>query len=121
MALRSNTVKQVLAIAAILLATTASAPPDRALITSVWMSQDQVRPGDVVRGVVHTTKNTASIEVRVGGYGMSLTKVDMTTFVGGFRIPHVPFFFKHRWTVRVIARTINGVVTDERDTELSIH
>ena len=113
--------KYILVLAAVLVGTTASAAtPERALITSVWMSQSDARPGDVVRGVVHTTKNTASIEVRIGGYGMSLKKTDMTTFVGGFRVPRLPFFLKHTWTVRVIARTITGVVTDERDTQIAL-
>ncbi|GAC1505375.1 MAG: hypothetical protein NVS1B14_10920 [Vulcanimicrobiaceae bacterium] len=95
-------------------------PAPRAQITSVWMSQNQARPGDVVRGRVETTKSTASIEIRVGGYGTSLTKINDTTFVGAIRIPRIPFFLRRTWTVRVIARTITGEKTDERDTSISI-
>ena len=61
--------KSVLAMIALLAGTLGATPadPEPALITSVWMSQSQARPGDVVHGRITTTKYTASIEVRVGG------------------------------------------------------
>lgn len=110
--------KQILA-AACILALTGLGPADSPEITSIWMSQAQAHLGDVVRGRVVTSKNTASVEVRVGGYGMSLQKVGATTFVGSYRVPWVPFFLHRTWTVRVIARTIAGRAT-ERDTAIAI-
>lgn len=88
-------------------------------INSIWMSQRAAHRGDVVSGRVVASKNTASVEVRVGGYGMSLQKIDATTFVGSYRVPWVPFFLHRTWTVRVIARNMEGVAT-ERDTSIVI-
>lgn len=112
--------KYTVALFLLLLGTTSAPAPERAFITSVWMSQIEAHGGDVVHGRVGTSKATASIEVRVGGYGTSLKKINDTTFVGDIRIPHLPFFFKRTWTVRVIARTITGVINDERDTSIRI-
>lgn len=98
-------------------ASAAADPPPQ--IMSVWMSQAQAHRGDVVRGRVTASRNTASVEVRVGGYGMSLLKVDATTFVGSYRVPWVPFFLHRTWTVRVIARNTGGVAS-ERDTAITI-
>ena len=97
-----------------------AAHAERAYITSVWMSQSVAHGGDVVHGRVGTSKATASIEVRVGGYGTSLQKINDTTFVGDIHVPHLPFFMKRTYTVRVIARTISGEINDERDTSITI-
>ena len=67
--------KYTIALFVLLLGTTSASPPERAYITSVWMSQTDARGGDVVHGRVGTSKATASIEVRVGGYGTSLQNV----------------------------------------------
>lgn len=103
-----------------LLATVAAArvdPPPT--IVSMWLSQPSAHRGDVVRGRVVASKNTASVEVRIGGYGSSMKKIDATTFVIAYRVPWVPFFLHRSWTVRVIARNTAGVAT-ERDTAIAI-
>lgn len=92
---------------------------DPPAITSLWLSQSHAHPGDVVQGRVTATKNTASVEARIGGYGTSMQKINSYTFVGSYRVPRVPFFFRHSWTVRFIARNIDGVSTEE-DTTISI-
>ena len=96
-----------------------ASPP--AKIVSFWMSQHSASAGDYVHGWVKTSPSTASIELRIAGYGTSLKKVDLTTFVGGFQVPQLPNILKRTWTVRMIARTIDGTITDERDTSLAIH
>ena len=106
----------VLVIAALTGGVPVDPPP---AIGTIWMSQSEARRGDLVTGRVTTSKNTASVEVRVGGYGMSLKKVDATTFLGSYRVPWVPFFLHRTWTVRVIARNTAGVAT-ERDTAITI-
>ncbi len=93
---------------------------DPAQIISMSMSQASARRGDVVHGNVTATKNTASVEVRVGGYSTVMTKTGSTTFVCAYRIPWLPFFLHRTWTVRVIARNVDGVPT-ERDTSILIH
>lgn len=92
-------------------------PPPQ--IVSMSMSRSSARRGDVVRGTVIATDNTASVEVRVGGYGMTMQKTGPTTFVCSYRVPWLPFFLHRTWTVRVIARNTAGVAT-ERDTAITI-
>lgn len=88
-------------------------------IISMQMSQSSAHRGDVVRGVVTATDNTASVEIRVGGYGSVMQKVNATTFMMSYRVPWLPFFLHRSWTVRVIARNVDGVAT-ERDTAIAI-
>jgi hypothetical protein len=88
-------------------------------ILSMWMSQHEARRGDVVQGRVRATSNTASVEVRVGGYSTVMKKIDAQTFVCSYRVPWLPFFLHRSWTVRVIARNVDGVAR-EQDTEIAI-
>ena len=104
------------ALAAATLGVTPDPPPH---IVSIWMSQSTTHRGDVVRGRVVASKNTASVEVRVGGYGTVMQKIDATTFVMAYRVPWTPFFLHRTWTVRVIARNIAGVAT-EQDTAIAV-
>jgi len=92
-------------------------PPPQ--ILSTWLSQSTAHRGDLVRGRVIASPNTASVEVRIGGYGEVMQKVDATTFVMEHRVPWLPFFLHRTWTVRVIARNTAGVAT-EQDTSISI-
>ncbi|MDP9019113.1 MAG: hypothetical protein M3N19_12435, partial [Candidatus Eremiobacteraeota bacterium] len=59
------------------------------------------------------------VEVRIGGYSSAMTKTGPTTFVMSYQIPWLPFFLRGRWTIRVIARNVDGVAT-ERDTSITI-
>lgn len=92
---------------------------DPPAITSLWMSASQVHPGEIIQGRVTATKNTASVEARIGGYGITLRKIDSFTFVGSYRVPRVPFFLRRSWTVRFIARNVDGV-TAEQDAAISV-
>ena len=92
---------------------------DPPAITSLWMSRSQVHPGEVVQGRLTATKNTASVEARIGGYAVSLRKINSFTFVGAYRVPSLPLILRRTWTVRFIARNIDGV-TAERDALISV-
>ena len=48
-----------------------------------------------------------------------MQKIDATTFVMAYRVPWTPFFLHRTWTVRVIARNIAGVAT-EQDTAIAV-
>lgn len=88
-------------------------------ITSIWLSKSAVHYGEIVHGRVTSSKNTASVEVRVGGYSTVMKKVNATTFVVDYQVPWLPTFLHRMWTVRVIARNIRGD-QNERDTTISI-
>ena len=85
------------------------APP---YILRYSISSTNPRAGDIVSGMVLTSSNVASVEIRVGGYGFNLKKTDIGHFEGSYRVPRIPFFVRHRLTMRVIARNTAGKATE---------
>jgi len=61
--------------------------------------------------MVHTSLNTASVEARIGGYGISVPKVGAGRFALNYTVPNLPFFLKHTYDMQVIARNTSGVKT----------
>jgi hypothetical protein len=84
------------------------------------MSTTTPHPGDVVKCIVLTSSNVASVEVRVSGFGFNLPKTGVGHFEGSYRVPSIPFFISHRLTLRIIARNTAGVTT-EQDLQMRIH
>jgi hypothetical protein len=58
---------------------------------------------------VIATPNTASVEARIGGYSMSLSKTGVGTLVLDYKVPFVPFFMHGGYDVMLIARNTEGV------------
>lgn len=96
-------------------------PPD-APPYILWYSISSKRPraGEIVWGIVLTSSNVASVEIRVGGYSFNLPKEATGRFEGKYRVPRIPFFVSHRFTMRIIARNTAGKATEE-DLQMQIH
>lgn len=84
-------------------------PPDAApQILSVAMSKESVQPGDRVTGSVVTSSNVASVEARIGGYALTLSKVGVGRFTFTYTVGPLPWFIHGKYTMQVIARNTRG-------------
>ncbi|MBV8372971.1 MAG: hypothetical protein JOY69_06895 [Candidatus Eremiobacteraeota bacterium] len=89
-------------------------PPDAPpRILSVAVDKTTVSSGDRVSGVVLTSSNVASVEVRVGGYGVSLNKVGVGRFNLLYTLGNLPFFVHGNFEMRIIARNPRGDATEQ--------
>lgn len=70
--------------------------------------------------IVLASSNVASVEIRVAGYGFNLPKTSVGRFEGSYKVPHLPFFVNHRFTMRVIARNTLGAPA-EIDLQMHVH
>jgi len=77
-------------------------------ILDVQVSETTVSPGDSVHGSVVTSSNVASVEARIGGYGMSLHKTGTGRFELTYKIGALPWFVRGNFTMQVIARNARG-------------
>lgn len=85
-------------------------PPDAApRILAVAMSETTVHRGDRVSGSVVTSSNVASVQARVGGYAMPLTKVGVGRFAITYTV-NVPWFVRGDFTMHVIANNSRGEI-----------
>jgi hypothetical protein len=80
-------------------------------ILTVAMSETTVRPGDRIFGSVITTSNVASVEVRIGGYGASLTKVGVGRFELSYTVAPLPWFVRGTFAMQLVARNPHGDAT----------
>jgi hypothetical protein len=95
-------------------------PPNAApQILAVAVSETTVHPGDVVSGSVVTTSNVASVEARIGGYAMSLSKTGVGRFALIYTVAPLPWFIRGTFTMRVIAKNTRGD-TVERTIPLTV-
>lgn len=86
-------------------------PPDAPpRILAMLLSSPVVYGGEVVSGVVETSSNVASVEARIGGYSSTLQKVGVGRFQMSYRVPRLPFFLHHTYSIEVIARNTKGQV-----------
>jgi hypothetical protein len=89
-------------------------PPDAApQILWVQLSSTTPRAGDALAVTVLASSNVASVELRVGGYGMGMTKTDVGRFQLTTQVPSLPFFVSHNITLQVIARNTAGVPVEQ--------
>ena len=93
-----------------------SKPKAAPRIVRVWVSQDSVSAGDLLRGHVTTTTNVASLEVRLGPKSAPLRRTTYGQFEGAFHVPKVPPFLRRSYTVDVIARNAAGVTAQTQIT-----
>jgi hypothetical protein len=95
-------------------------PPDAApRILAVDVSETTVHPGDTVSGSVVTSSNVASVQARIGGYAMPLSKVGVGRFALTYTVAPLPWFVRGNFTMRVIAKNTRGV-TVERQIPLTV-
>lgn len=84
-------------------------PPDAApRILSIAISKRAVQPGDRVTGSVLTSSNVASVEARIGGYAVTLSKVGVGRFTFTYTVGPLPWFIHGNYTMLVIARNTRG-------------
>lgn len=79
---------------------------------SVNVDKTTVGSGDHVSGTVLTSSNVASVEVRIGGYGMALNKVGVGRFSLAYTVGNLPFFVHGTYQMQVIARNTRGDVVE---------
>ncbi|MGC1380933.1 MAG: hypothetical protein WA814_07905, partial [Candidatus Baltobacteraceae bacterium] len=77
-------------------------------IVSVTISETTVHPGDRVVGNVVTSSNVASVEARIGGYGLRLEKTGVGRFAIAYRVLPMPWFLHGNYNLEVIARNPRG-------------
>lgn len=83
--------------------------PDAApQILAIAVSETAVQPGDRVSGRVVTSSNVASVEARIGGYAMTLSKVGVGRFEITYTVRPLPWFIRGTFTMQVIARNTRG-------------
>jgi hypothetical protein len=80
-------------------------------ILAVAISETTVQPGDRVSGSVVTSSNVASVEARIGGYAMTLSKVGVGRFALTYTVAPLPWFVRGNFTMQVIARNTRGDAT----------
>ena len=81
-------------------------------IVSVTMSQSTMHPGQTISGMVVTSSNVASVEVRIVTYSIDMQKTGVGRFAMAYTVPNIPVFLRGHYTMQVIARNSAG----ERDT-----
>jgi hypothetical protein len=86
------------------------APPR---ILAMHLSRDVVSGGDTLRGTIETSSNVASVEARIGTYGVSFQKVGIGQFAIKLVVPNVPFFLHQTYTMQVIAHNSAGATTTQ--------
>ncbi|MFZ1017542.1 MAG: hypothetical protein WAN39_06665 [Candidatus Cybelea sp.] len=81
----------------------------------LWVSVSSTTPhaSDVVTGTVLTSSNVASVELRIGGYGLNSTKTDVGHFEWSFTVPNLPFYAPHDFMLQIIARNTAGVAATD--------
>ena len=67
-----------------------------------------VHPGQRVTGYVRTTSNVASVECRIGTYGIAMQKTGVGTFAIDYAVDNMAFFLRGTYSMRVIARNAAG-------------
>lgn len=72
-----------------------------------------VHPGQHVTGTVKTTSNVASVELRIGGYGVVMRKTGVGEFSFDYAVSPFAYFMRGSYPMHVIARNATGA-RDER-------
>ncbi len=67
----------------------------------------------MLSGVVLTSSNVASVEVRIAGFATSMPKTDVGRFEGRYQVPHLPFFMSHSFQMEIIARNTAGDAVEQ--------
>jgi hypothetical protein len=84
-----------------------NAPPR---ILAISMHPARVHPGDTLSGNVTVSSNVASVEIRIGGYGIGMLRTGVGRFALSYVVPNVPFLHG-TFVAQVIARNTAGEST----------
>ncbi len=76
---------------------------DPVRISSVWVSQDRMKAGDVVRFRVVTTTNAGAVSARVESIAKPLDRPTYGVFTGSIVVPQLPAFLRRTYDVIVTA------------------
>lgn len=90
-----------------------ASPGAQPRIIDMWISEDSFRSGDMVSGIVITSSNVASVEVRIGGYAANIPRLTYGEFSYKQRVPDLPGFLKRDYTLTVTARNAAGAAVSE--------
>jgi hypothetical protein len=83
----------------------ADAPPR---ILGVSISKTVFGIGDVISGTMTTTSNVASVEARIGTFGISVPKTGVGRFELNYQVPSIAYLFRGPLTLELIARNSRG-------------
>ena len=86
----------------------AAAPQAPPRILSIDFDPHVVHPGQTISGTVLTTSNVASVEVRIAGYGATMSKDGPGQFSLRYTIGQLPFFLYRTYTMTIVARNTRG-------------
>ncbi len=113
--------------AVLVLAIAAPAPSARPMpdsqapvIFSIKIDKTDLRSGDVISGMVVTSLSVASVEARIGGYGVGVPKVAPGRFALRYTVPWVPWFWHKEFAMDIIARNTAGAAV-RRSVNINIH
>jgi hypothetical protein len=89
-------------------------------IKSFTLSTTQVRPGRAVHGTVETSENVHYVEARLDYREVALHEDGPGKFSLTYTVPWwLPPWLRHGYTLRIIARSIDGVETS-RDIPITV-
>jgi hypothetical protein len=76
---------------------------DPVRISSVWLSRDRMKPGDIVRVRVVTTTNVGAVAARVESIAKPLDRPTYGVFTASIVVPPLPAFLRRSYSVLVTA------------------
>lgn len=74
-----------------------------------WTMPPKLHPGTQIRATVRTSPNVGYVEGRVKYWNVAFAQVGPGMFRLDYRIPLLPPSAVGRWTLEVIARSVDGV------------
>jgi hypothetical protein len=88
-------------------------PPNaQPFIQAYSLSLNVVHPGDTITGSVIASSNVASVELRVAGYSMNMTKTGVGHFTLALVVPQLPPVLYRTYPINIIARNSRGDRTE---------
>jgi len=99
---------------------TPAANPQAPKILAIQLNKTDVRGGDVVSGTVVTSLSVASVEARIGGFGIGVPKVGPGRFALTYTVPYLPFFWHRGFAFDIVARNTAGEAA-HRTITINVH
>lgn len=92
------------------------APPQ---ILAVQVSDPVFHGGETITGTIITSTNVAAVEIRLAGHAFRMPRQDAGIWEVTYTMPHVPFFYRRRYTAQIVAMNTAGA-TAEQDLTVSV-
>jgi outer membrane biosynthesis protein TonB len=92
------------------------APPQ---ILAVQLSDPVFHGGETITGTIITSTNVAAVEIRLAGHSMRMPRTDFGIWSMTYKMPHVPFFYRGRYTAQIVAMNSAGAQA-EQDLTVSV-